>query len=164
MININLSTMIYRPIKQVFDYVTAPENDFQWQYGTLETNKVAGVGGVPGTFFRSIGHLMGRRVLGTYEVTECEPDRKYGFKSLSGPLHIQTCYTFEIADGGTRVNVSMQARVVNFYEIDEGILEKHLKKQIREDLALLKELLEERRMLPVLGANESARLNSGIAK
>jgi hypothetical protein len=35
MIKLNVSTMIYRPVQQVFDFVSAPENDFQWQYGTL---------------------------------------------------------------------------------------------------------------------------------
>ena len=149
MIDINLSTMIYKPIKQVFEYITTPENDFQWQYGTLATNKVARVAGAPGIFFRTIGHLMGRRVMSTYEVTEYETDRKYGFKSLSGPLHTQTSYTFEIANGSTRVNLSMQAHVVNFFQMTEGTLQKRMKKQLKDNLAMLKELLEERQTLPV---------------
>ena len=149
MIDINLSTMIYKPIKQVFEYITTPENDFQWQYGTLATNKVAGVAGAPGIFFRTIGHLMGCRVMSTYEVTEYETDRKYGFKSLSGPLHTQTSYTFEIANGSTRVNLSMQAHVVNFFQMTEGTLQKRMKKQLKDNLAMLKELLEERQTLPV---------------
>ena len=149
MININLSTLIYRPIIQVFEYVSNPENDFQWQYGTLATNRISGGAGVSGTFFRSIGHLMGRRVLSTYEVTDYESARKYGFKSLSGPLHMQTSYTFEIANGGTKVNILMQANVINFFEVAEGILEKRMKKQLKDNLAMLKELLEERQTLPV---------------
>ncbi len=148
MININLSTMIYRPIKQVFEYVTNPENDFLWQYGTLESNRLSQGVGVIGTFFRSIGHLMGRRMLSTYEVTEYEPNRKYGFKSHSGPLHTQTSYTFEIADGSTRVNVSTQVIAVDFFTVNGGTFEKRMKKQVKENLAMLKELLEEMRMLP----------------
>ena len=102
-----------------------------------------------GTFFRSIGHLLGRRVQGTFEVTEYEPNRKYGFKSLSGPLHSQTSYTFEIANGSTKVNISTQANVVNFFQVDERILEKKMRKQLKENLTLLKDLLEAKRMLPV---------------
>lgn len=147
MININLSTMIYRPIKQVFEYVTNPENDFQWQYGTLATNRLSeGVGAI-GTLFRSIGHLMGRRVLNTYEVTEYEPNSRYGFKSLSGPFHTQTSYTFEIANGSTRVNISTQANVANFFQMDDGALEKRMKKQVKENLVMLKERLEELQIL-----------------
>ena len=55
--------------------------------------------GTIGTLFRSIGHLMGYRVLSTFEVTEYEPNKRYGFKSLSGPLNSQTSYAFEIANG-----------------------------------------------------------------
>ena len=41
MINLNNSVMIYRPIKQVFDFISAAENDFQWQYGILESARLS---------------------------------------------------------------------------------------------------------------------------
>src|SRR5512133_4308699 len=119
MINLNVSTMIYRPIKQVFEYVSAPENDFQWQYGTLAAARLPDGASRIGSFFRSIGHLLGQRVQGTYEVTDFEPNSKYGFKSLSGPLHSQTCYTFETANGSTKVSISTQAHAVNFFQMNE---------------------------------------------
>jgi len=142
MINLNISTLIYRPIRQVFDFMSAPENDFQWQYGTLASARISEGAGNTGTFFRSIGHLMGRRLLSTFEVTEYEMNRKYGFKSLSGPLNSHTSYTFEIANNNTKITISTQANVVNFFQMDEGILEKKMKKQLKENLARLKNLLE----------------------
>jgi uncharacterized membrane protein len=147
MINLNVSTMIYRPIGQVFDFVSTPENDFQWQYGILESARLSGGAGNIGTLFRSIGHLIGRRIESTFEVTEYTPNRKYGFKSLSGPLQSQTFYTFEIASGSTKVSVSTQANPVNFFQMGEGILEKKMKKQLKEDLAMLKEILEAKHIL-----------------
>jgi hypothetical protein len=147
MINLDISTIIYRPVRQVFDFVSTPENDFQWQYGTLATASLSeGVSKI-GTFFRSIGHLLGRRVQGTFEVTEYELNRKYGFKSLSGPLHSQTSYTFEMANGGTRINISTRANVVDFFQMDERILGKKIKKQLKENLILLKDLLEAKQIL-----------------
>jgi uncharacterized membrane protein len=143
MINLNTNTIIYRPVRQVFDFVSTPENDFQWQYGTLASSRLSGDANAIGTFFRSIGHLMGERVQGTYEVTEYEPNQRYGFKSLSGPLHSRTSYTFEIANGSTQVNISTQANVGKSSKIDERILEKKMKKQLKENLKMLKELLEE---------------------
>lgn len=144
MINIHRSATIYRPIKQVFDFMSTPENDFQWQYGTLESARLAEGAGNIGTFFRSIGHLLGRRNLSTFEVTEYELNKKYGFKSLSGPLQSVTCYTFEIARGCTQVNISIQANVVNFLQLNESILKKTMGKQLKENLALLKSILEAR--------------------
>ena len=142
MINLSTSVTIYRPINQVFDFVSAAENDFQWQYGTLESGKVSsGAVGV-GTFFRSVGHLMGHRLQGTFEITEYVTNKKYGFKSLSGPLQSRTLYTFEIAQGSTKINVSTQASVADFFQTHESVLEKQLKKQLKENLAMLKGILE----------------------
>ena len=142
MININLSTLIYRPVRQVFEFMSAPENDFQWQYGTLASARISEGANTIGTFFRSIGHWMGRRMLSTFEVIEYEPNKKYGFKSLSGPLQSQTSYTFEIAEGSTKITISTQANVVNFFQMDERLLEKRMKKQLKENLAMLKDFLE----------------------
>ena len=143
MINFNSSEVICRPVSQVFDFVSRPENDFRWSYGTLAASTLSQ--GIPskGTFFRSIGHWMGRRNLSTFEVTEYKPDQKYGFKSLSGPLSSQTSYSLGLADNGcTKIEISIQADVVDFFPMDEGILEKKMKKQVKENLAMLKDLLE----------------------
>ena len=148
MINLNVSTMIYRPVQQIFDFVSTPENDFQWQYGTLASDRTSDSPGTIGSFFRSIGNLMGHRIQSTYEVTEYEPNKKYGFKSISGPLLSQTSYTFEIGKGSTLINISTQANVINFFQVNEVILEKKMKKQLKENLAMLKALLEEKRILP----------------
>jgi hypothetical protein len=143
MINFKGSEVICRPAGQVFDFLSTPENDVRWHYGTLASSTLTE--GIPskGTFFRSIGHWMGRRNLSTFEVTEYQPDQKYGFKSLSGPLSSQTSYSLGMADNGcTTLEISIQADVVNFFQMDEGILEKKMKKQLKEDLAMLKGLLE----------------------
>ena len=142
MINLTSSTLIYRPVKQVFDFISTPENDFQWQYGTLASAQISEGATRVGTFFRSIGHLMGRRVQGTFEVTEYEPNAKYGFKSLSGPLQSNTSYAFSMDRGCTKINISTQAIAVNSIQLNEGILEKKMKKQLKENLALLKDILE----------------------
>lgn len=142
MINLISNTLIYRPVKQVFDFISTPENDFQWQYGTLDSAQISeGDAGV-GASFRSIGHLMGQRSISIFEVTEYEPNRKYGFKSLSGPLQSHTSYIFEIERGCTHINVSIQANAVNLLQFSEGILEKKMKKQLKENLELLKGILE----------------------
>lgn len=41
MIQINTNTIIYRPVRQVFDFLCTPENDFQWQYDTLVSSRLS---------------------------------------------------------------------------------------------------------------------------
>ncbi|HET9905879.1 MAG TPA: SRPBCC family protein [Anaerolineales bacterium] len=142
MIQIISSTLISQPIKRVFEFICTPENDFQWQYETLASTQISeGVMRV-GVCFRSDGHLMGLRTQSTFEVIEYEPNKRYGFKSLSGPLQSITAYTFEIARRYTQVKQSTQANVVNRIELNENVLEKKMKRQIKENLAMLKKILE----------------------
>lgn len=143
MIDLNINMVVDMPVNQVFDFISTPENDFQWQYGTLASSRLSEHTNIIGTFFRSVGHMMGRRTQSTFEVIEYEQNKVYGFKSLSGDLHFCTSYSFEIANGGTKVNISTQAHVGKSSQMDERILEKKMKKQLMENLKLLKSLLEE---------------------
>jgi len=141
-IRIISSTHIYKPIKKVFDFISNPENDFQWQYGTLSSTRISGDQEGLGACFQTNGNLMGHRITSTFEVIEYEPNKKYGFKSLSGPLQSFTTYTFEIAKGCTQVALIIEANVINMLDLNENILEKKLKKQFKENLAMLKSILE----------------------
>ena len=155
MINLNINMLIYQPIKQVFDFVSTPENDFQWQYGTLASARLSKDAGNSrmGTFFRSIGHLLGRRNLSTFEVVEYEQNKKYGFKTLSGPLHSETIYTFEVIDDKTNVNISTYVNATQSPHFNEAVLGKNMKEQLNENMAILKDLLEEQQTLPALETN-----------
>lgn len=144
MVNLLSSSLIYQPIKLVFSFISTPENDFQWQYGTLSSTQISAGDIKVGASFRTISHLMGHRIQSTLEVTEFEPHTRYGFKSIAGPLQSYTSYRLEIANGGTRIDVFTQAIAVNSLQVDERILEKKMRKQLNEDLALLKDLLEQR--------------------
>ena len=85
---------------------------------------------------------MGQRIQTTFEVTEYEPSHRYGFKSLSGPLQSFTSFTLEIAKGYTQVKLSMQANLINGVEVSENVLEKKMKRQFKENLAMLKNIME----------------------
>ena len=142
MIHLISTIQIDRPVRQVFDFVSNPENDFQWQYGTLLAATIPKRNGAMQTFFRTFGHLLGRRNLSTFEVTEYEPGQKYGFKSLSGPVHSRTYYFLEAIRGGTRLHIFSQACAPHFFKITERLLEKTMRSQLEENLVALKIILE----------------------
>jgi hypothetical protein len=132
----------------VFDFISSAANDFEWQYGTLASGPMNPESTRTGGSFRTIGHLMGHRMQSTYEVTHFDSDRRYGFKSISGPLHSQTMYTLETEKGKTRVQVTTQASPANVLQASDRVVERFMQKQLREDLALLKSILEARSSLP----------------
>ncbi len=142
MIRFDINTRIYRPLKQVFAFVARPENDFQWQYGTLASAQMSNGEIGMGTLFRAVGHLMGERIEANYEITVFDPNKRYGFKSVSGPVDSYTLYTFEISEGGTKVNLSMETNPRDLFKLNGAIVVKKFKKQFKENLAMLKSVLE----------------------
>jgi hypothetical protein len=145
MIKCDLNTNIYRPLQQVFAFVITPENDFHWQYGTLMSSKISEGEMALGSLFRVVGHCMGWRMESVYEVTEFEPNKRYGFKSLSGPMDLSTLYTFEILKRSTKICISAQISLGEPFKSNPMNAERTIKKEYRENLALLKEILESSR-------------------
>lgn len=142
MIHFDLTTHIYRPLTQVFTFVATPENDFQWQYGTLASAQISDGEIGMGSLFRAVGHLLGRRIETIYEVTVFETNKSYGFKSISGPVDSYTLYTFEISEGRTKINLAAETNPRDLFKPDAAIVIKKLKKQHKENLAMLKSVLE----------------------
>ena len=142
MININSKILILRPVGEVFSYITEPKNNKQWQYGSLASIQISGGELGIGTLFRSFGHFMGRRIQGVLEVTEFENNKKYSYKTSSGPIQLHTSYTFEAVRHGTNLMVSTQITPGNFFKLVDPIVTKAAKKQFAENLANLKKILE----------------------
>lgn len=149
MIHFELNTQIYRPLTQVFAFVATPENDFQWQYGTLASSQISNGEFGLGTLFRAVEHLLGRRIETTYEVTAFELNKRYGFKSVSGLVDTLTLYTFEITGAGTKVTLSMETDPKDTFKPDGVIVVKKFKKQYKENLAMLKSILEAHQIVRV---------------
>lgn len=142
MISFELGTHIVRPLKQVFHFVTTPENDFQWQYGTLASSRLSeGAIGL-GSIFRVVGHFLGQRTENVFEVTGFEPYRKYGYRSRTGPIFSSIAYSFGIKGGWTEMMLSVQIDPGELFKPGIAITEKRLKKQYKENLALLRDVLE----------------------
>ena len=147
MISINVSMLILRPIWEVFDFISKPENNTQWQYGSIESVQLSAGNLQVGTVFSSFGHFMGRRIQSNFEVTEYEASKSYGFETISGPIQLQTSYSFEAVDHGTTVIVSSLINPGGFFKLLDPIVARAAKKQFKENLARLKALLEARKAI-----------------
>jgi len=147
MISINLNALILQPVWQVFDYVANPENNPQWQYGSLGSVQLSPGDMQVGTLFSSIGHFMGRRIQSDFEVTEFETNKSYGFETISGPIQLQTSYNFEVVDRGTNLIVSSLINPGGFFKLIDPIVTRVAKKQFKENLMMLKEQLETREII-----------------
>src|SRR5210317_1564583 len=122
MISIRISMLILRPVWEVFDFIACPENNHQWQYGSLQSVRTSPGDMQVGTIFSSFGYFMGRRIQSNFEVTEFETNKSYGFETISGPIQLQTSYSFEPVDHGTNVIVSSLVNPGGFFKLVDPVV------------------------------------------
>ena len=148
MIKLISTTIIQRPIKQVFDFISTAGNDVQWQYGAMASSQLTLNPIGLGTLFSSFNHFMGRRLQGKFEVTEYEPNKEYGFRSLSGPIQTQTLYNFESCQDGTRVDAILHVNQSGFFKLPDAFVTRFANNQLKENLTALKHFLEADQQFP----------------
>ena len=137
-----LSVVIGRPVEEVFDFATDPENEPLWQSTSLETERTSeGPLGV-GATFRNTSKFLGRRIESAYEVTEMEPPRRQCIKIVSGPIPGSDCYLFEPAEGGTRFTQTFVVEVGGFFRLAEPLVARAIRRQFDADMATLKDVLD----------------------
>jgi hypothetical protein len=57
-------------------------------------------------------------------------------------LESHTLYTLETTDGRTRIRITTQASPAEALAGHEGVMEKYMQKQLKDNLAMLKTILE----------------------
>ncbi len=144
MVKVETSIVVKRPIDEVFAFLSNAENGSKWAAGAI-THKKTSAGPIgKGTTFRIVHRVLGRQMESTIEVTEFVPNSKYTVKSTTGSFPFQSSFTFAPVEGGTQVNVTIEADPGNFFRLAEPLIASMARRQIETDHANLKDLLEAR--------------------
>jgi uncharacterized protein YndB with AHSA1/START domain len=136
-----VSTLIHKPVKHVFNFLSTPENDSRWHTGNPETKQTSpGPMGV-GSTFQSTSQHKGRQIESNFEVTAFKPERKFAFKSVS--TQTSTSFIFDAVEAGTRLTATMQPPdSVGIMKLTSPFLARQFKRQFVGDIARMKKLLE----------------------
>jgi carbon monoxide dehydrogenase subunit G len=142
MINFDLSTLVDRPMRDVFEFVSNLNNMSKWNSAVVSLQQVTpGQVGV-GTKFKSVGEMMGRRIEGEVQVTSYEPDTKTGFQMNAGPMQINVTISFKPVGTGTKISLNAQGNPAGVFKLAEGMMQGRIKSLMEENLARLKSVLE----------------------
>ena len=137
-----MSTVVNRPIEDVFAVLSNVENNPKWSSAAVEAQQTsAGPVGV-GTTMRFVGRFLGRRVESRAVVTQFETNRIFAWQSSAGPFPMQGSLTFERINGGTRVNSVFEAEPAGFFKLVEPLMVMMAKRRSQNDLDNLKGLME----------------------
>ena len=80
MINLDFGVLIDRPMKDVFAFVSNPNNMSKWNLAIVSLEQVNPGKVDVGSKFKTVGEMMGRRIEGDMQITAYEPDTKCGFQ------------------------------------------------------------------------------------
>ncbi len=142
MINLDLGTLIDKPVKDVFAFITNPNNMSKWNSAVVSLEQITpGAVGV-GTKFKSVGEMMGRRIEGEMQVVAFEPDSKYGFQMHAGPVQVNVTLTFKTVGTGTKLSLNAQGNPGGLFKLAEPVMQGRVKAMMEENLARLKSQLE----------------------
>lgn len=142
MANYEQSVWINRPVEEVFEFATHPENEPLWNMGIQESEITSESPLGVGTEVRSVSRVLGRTVESTWEVTEYEVNRKKAVKSTSGPIPFESPAVFESVEGGTKLTFTIQAEAGGIFRLITPVIVRMGKRQTENSFANLKELLE----------------------
>ena len=106
MLRIDVTTLISRPVREVWDFFSDLTNSPRWTRSGSEVRQTSsGPVGV-GSTFESVRQIFGREIKSqTLVATEYEPERLISYTAVIPMLgQVVGGYTFESVDGGTRMS------------------------------------------------------------
>ena len=142
MIKVEKSIIINKPVEEVFNYVTAPQNYTKWQSGVTNIIEDRGPRNTVGSQFTEVRKFMGQEMHTTLELTEFVPNARWTAKVVKGPVPYEVNMTFQPIEGGTKVTTSVDGEPKGFFKLAEGMVAGQLEKSLAEDEQKLKEILE----------------------
>ena len=146
MINIELSSVINRPVDEVWKSLTNPSIAKQWMSGLLQVSSIAEGPWNVGTKIRKVQRFMGLRTEMVYDTTVYEPNRKIAYKTasgtLSGLLSYEASITLESIESGTRLIYAGRGELGGFFKLVEPIFSRWARRRFKNDFNTFKELLE----------------------
>ena len=143
MINVQASTVIKRPVEDVFAFVSNFENHPKWEMNfqrvKLLTSSPTGVG----TTYECELKLPGQSAKSKFEITEYEANKKIAFEGeAAGPAKPKGSFLFEPVPDGTKLTLLPRPEFRGFFKLLEPMMAGYVRKQNEEHLTNLKRLLE----------------------
>jgi hypothetical protein len=96
-----------------------------------------------GTRFRDVFEDRGQRIEIDAEVVACEPNERLETRLRSSAFQATASQRLETRDGRTRVTALIETEYTNrFARLMAGVITRHAQRQLENDLARLKEIVE----------------------
>lgn len=142
MLRVDATVEIARSPEEVFAFASDVEKLPLWLNAVIEANQITEGPLAEGTELEHVLSFLGKRFTVRYETTQHEAARRLAFRSISGPIEMQTTIMYEPVPGGTRIDQVVTGDTRGFFRVAEPLLVKLGQRQLQGSLENLKDLLE----------------------
>lgn len=140
----DLTTVIDRPIDEVFKNATCLKGCVNWQTATVSAEKIGDQPTGVGTQYHQVVKFMGMKTEVHPEIITYDAPHEFAYRDPDSPLSFEVRVRFTEVDGGTALNAriegDMQSSLLG--RIAKPVVAAAMKRQFETDLTALKDLLE----------------------
>lgn len=136
------SIEIERPVEEVFDFISRPENFPLWQESLLEIRREAEGPLRVGSEVTEVRSFMGRRMETTWTCTEHEPCERSSIEEDEGLVPFKGTFELEALGGSTLFTWTVETPGPRGIKVPGAIVGRMVRRQLAVDSERLKELLE----------------------
>lgn len=141
-VDVTVQTLIRRPVGEVAAFAGDPGNAPDWYVNIRSVHWRVPPPVQVGSRIDFVATFLGRRIEYTYEVVDLVPGERLVMRTAQGPFPMQTTYTWEPAEGGTRMTLRNNGSPNGFARIAAPAMELAMRRAMTKDLAALKRTLE----------------------
>jgi uncharacterized protein YndB with AHSA1/START domain len=134
------TVQIARPPSDVFAFLADGSTNPQWRTAVTDVRLKSG-SGKGAVYEQGVKGPFGRRVPADYEITDYEPDRRIGFRAISGPVRPAGSYELEPRDGGTQLTFKLSCSPTGLARVMTPMVAKTMRSEVAQ-LDRLRMILE----------------------
>ena len=143
MINVEVSTVINRPVADVFAFVANFENHPKWEKDFQEVKLLSSTPEGVGTTYQCLLKFPGQTATSKFEITEYVLNQKIAYKGeVAGPAKPKGSFLLESANGGTKITSLPRPEFRGLFRFLEPLMAGYIRKNNVAHLNNLKRLLE----------------------
>jgi uncharacterized membrane protein len=146
MINVEISTVVERPVAEVFAFVADFENLPKWETDFQEVRLLSAAPGGVGTTYQCVLKMPGQGgVPSKFVITAYEAGKRIAFEGEpSGPAKPVGSFVFAPVASGTQITSLPRPQFSGIFKLLEPLMAGYIKKNNTAHLSHLKQLLEAR--------------------
>lgn len=141
-VDVTVETRIERPVEEVAAFAGDPSNAPSWYVNIESVHWQTPPPVQVGSRMDFVATFLGRRIEYTYEVVDLAQGERLVMRTAQGPFPMQTTYTWQAADRGTRMTLRNNGSPSGFARVAAPVMELAMRRAMTKDLAALKRRLE----------------------